>query len=62
MLQEAMKKLQIKWERARRDWDDEMTRRFDEQYIAPLKPRVKASLAAISRVGEVVGQARRECE
>jgi hypothetical protein len=62
MLQDATKKLEIKWERVRRDWDDEMARRFDVEFISPLRPRVKASLAAIGRVSDIVAQARRDCE
>jgi hypothetical protein len=30
--------------------------------VAPLKPKIKATLAALERVGSVVAQARRECE
>jgi hypothetical protein len=62
MLQEAMKHLEIRWERVKPDWDDQMARDFAAEHVAPMKPRVKSALAAIARVSEQVAKARRECE
>jgi hypothetical protein len=61
-LQDALKELMIRWERTKQKWDDQKSREFEEEMIAPLKPRIKATLAALERVGSVAAQARRECE
>ena len=61
-LQDALKELTIRWERVKHKWDDQKTREFEEDMVAPLKPKIKATLAALERVGSVVAQARRECE
>jgi hypothetical protein len=52
----------IRWERVKQLWDDQKSREIDADFIEPLKPCVRATRAALSRVGGIVGQARRECE
>jgi hypothetical protein len=61
-LQDATKELMIRWDRAKQQWNDQKSREIEEDFIAPLKPKVRATLAALSRVGSIIGQARRECE
>lgn len=61
-LQDAMKDLVIRWEKTRAKWDDEKSRQIEEEFIQPLKPKVRATLTALERVGNMIGQARRECE
>lgn len=61
-LQEAVKDLLIRWERTKAQWSDEQSRQVEADFIEPLKPRVRATLNALERVGAVVAQARRECE
>jgi hypothetical protein len=61
-LQEAYKELRLKWAEARSYWDDAMSRDFEQQHIAPLERQIKAALAAMEQLGEVVWQARRDCE
>ena len=54
--------LLIRWERAKQQWNDQKSREIEEDFIAPLKPKVRSTLASLSRVGTIVGQAKRECE
>lgn len=61
-LQDATKELLFRWERTRQNWSDQKSHEINEEFIEPLKPRVRATLAALARVGGVIGQARRECE
>jgi hypothetical protein len=61
-LQDATKELLIRWERAKQEWTDQKSRELEEDFVAPLKPKVRATLASLSRVGSIVAQARRECE
>jgi len=62
MLQEATKMMLIHWERCKEEWNDEKTREFERDFIEMLKPRLRATLAAMDRVSDQTEQARRECE
>jgi hypothetical protein len=57
-----MKDLLVRWERAKAKWDDPQSRKLEEDFIAPLKPKIRATLTALERVGAITAQARRECE
>jgi uncharacterized protein YukE len=56
----ALKHLAIKWESARDSWDDATSRAFHEEHIEPLRPKVKETLEAISRLAEVLARAARD--
>lgn len=59
---DAVKELRFRWERARSDWDDSASRRFEKEVLAPLEPMVIASIKALEHVSELMVQVRRECE
>ncbi len=61
-LTDAIKELKFRWERARSEWDDHASHRFEREVIAPLEPMVIAALKAMEQVGELSMQVRRECE
>lgn len=61
-LQHAMKTLNMRWEDARETWQDNVARRFGEEYIEPLPPQVEAALKAINRLSSAFARAREECE
>lgn len=42
-------------------WDDETNRKFQEEYLAPLEPRVKRALDAVHRLALLLARAEREC-
>lgn len=42
-------------------WNDAARSQFQETYIEPLDPKVKALLDAIRRLAEVLGNADRQC-
>jgi hypothetical protein len=42
-------------------WNDEANHKFQEIYIVPLKPKVRALLEAIERLAEVLDAADRHC-
>jgi hypothetical protein len=42
-------------------WNDEAYRKFQENYIAPLEPKVGMLLDAIQRLAEVLNSAERHC-
>ncbi|MBX3389115.1 MAG: hypothetical protein KF691_06625 [Phycisphaeraceae bacterium] len=59
---DAVKELRFRWERARSEWDDSASRRFEKEVLAPLEPMVVAAIKALEHVSELVIQVRRECE
>jgi len=61
ILQEATKVFMIKWRRAQEEWDDEKTREFEKEFIEPLKPRLRGTLAAMDRIADLASRAEHEC-
>ncbi len=58
---DAMKELRRAWDRAKGAWDDQAARRFEEDVLRELEPRVAAALKGIDQVIELSASARREC-
>jgi hypothetical protein len=61
-LQRAHKRLMDRWQQTCQEWDDVMSRDFERQYLAPLKPQTQLALAAIQRMAEVFDVLEKECE
>ena len=61
-LHDAAKELRFKWARARSEWDDAASRRFEAEVLQPLEPAIVAALKAMEHVNELMTQARRDCE
>ena len=61
-MQDALKELLMKWDRVKEQWADEKAKEFEKEYLDPLKPKVRATLSGLERVGEAISAARRECE
>lgn len=61
-LQVALKNLKIKWEDVRRDWTDSVAVRFGEEYVAPIEPKLLATVQGIDQLLQVLIQAEQECQ
>ena len=46
-LQHALKALNIRWEQTQESWQDNVARKFGDEYIEPVPPQVDAALKAI---------------
>jgi hypothetical protein len=57
----AMESLAGVIEETRSQWDDDMGRGFDAQYLAPLEPKVRRALDAIRHLADSLARAEREC-
>ncbi len=57
----ALEVLQRAWRDAAEHWDDETSRKFQEEYLVPLEPKVKRALDGIHRLTEIFANAEREC-
>lgn len=58
----AYKVLKVHWEDVKEHWQDANSRRFEETYLEPLEPQMKAALEAIGTLAELLGRAERDCE
>lgn len=61
-LQEAMKKLRLRWQETSLHWNDAVQREFEEQFQAPLEARVHETTEEMDRLDKVMIQAQKECE
>ncbi len=61
-LKDALKELRIAWYRARGEWDDGASRKFEEDVLLPLDGKIIAAIGAIARLSEVLEAARRDCD
>lgn len=61
-IREAYKTLLIQWSQAREQWDDGVSREFEQNHIAPLEKAIKSAMAGMESLGEQVWRAQRECE
>ena len=61
-LRQAMKDLQIARARIAEQWSDATHRQFEEEFLAPLEPCLRRTVAAIGELAEVMAKAQRDCE
>jgi hypothetical protein len=61
-LKMAMDKLEEAWEAARLDWNDIVSRTMEEEQLQPLLQQLRSTLDAVTRTGNVLTTACRECE
>jgi len=60
-LNEALSELRIKWDRTRTMWNDPVSASIEKEYLSPLEPRIRSTIAAMTRMQEITAKARREC-
>ena len=56
-LQKAMKRLQDRWLDTQEQWDDSVSRRFQEKHLDPIVPQMQLTLAAIHELKRVLDEA-----
>lgn len=62
MVADAAKQLIDAWRIARRDWDDDVARKFESEFLQPISPRVRGTVAAIDKLAALATRAERDCE
>jgi hypothetical protein len=60
-LVQALKDLEMRWNKTRMQWDDAMSEDIGKMVVEPLEPRVRATVSAIEKMVEVLSRAKREC-
>lgn len=61
-IRHALEELEAAWRRNSDEWDDAVSRRFAEQRLEPMIPRIKLALDAIGRMHQLLTEAQRDCE
>lgn len=59
-LQEALEALQLAWQNAQDQWQDENSRHIEETLLRPIANEISKALPAISHMTQVLAQAERE--
>lgn len=58
---DALKKLRIRFDAVKQDWDDENRRRFEKDYIEPLEGAVVGAAKGCDQLWETIQRVQREC-
>jgi hypothetical protein len=61
-VRDAFDELQIAWQEASANWNDNVSRSFCENHLEPLGPVVKLALDAVSRMSHLVDRMHRDCD
>ena len=61
-IRHALENLDIVWNQISDQWDDSVSRRFREEHLESMIPRLKLALDAISRMGLLIDEVERDCE
>lgn len=60
-LQQTLKELMLRWEKANVDWDDQVSREFKETYLNQLDSKVKTTMDAMEKMSELLRRLKRDC-
>jgi len=61
-IRHALENMEVVWNEISDQWDDSVSRRFREQHLEPMVPRLKLALDAISRMSLLIDEVERDCE
>ncbi len=59
---DGAKELKRAWLATRDYWDDEMARKFEEEFLEPIGPRLTEAVKALEHLQGVCRKAEMECE
>ena len=60
-LQQSIKDLMLKWEKANDFWDDKVSRDFEETVLNPLEPKIRMTMEAMEEMSVLLQRLKREC-
>jgi hypothetical protein len=60
-LDKAMKELRLRWLEAHAQWNDAVSKEFEDKYIAPLELDHHSATSAMDHMAILLGQAQRDC-
>jgi hypothetical protein len=57
----SLKNLSLHWDETKEQWQDVACRRFEEDHLAPLEPKIRLTLDAVARLADALERAQRDC-
>ncbi len=61
-LQQSIKDLMLKWDKANVYWDDKVSRDFKETVLNPLEPKIRVTMEAMEEMAGLLQKLKRDCE
>lgn len=61
-IRHSLENLETVWNEISDQWDDSVSRRFREQHLESMIPRLKLGLDAISRMSLLIDEVERDCD
>jgi hypothetical protein len=61
-IRHSLEQLELVWNESSANWNDVVSRNFQEHHLEPMLPRIKLALDAISRMSLLINEAERDCE
>ena len=61
-LQKSVRRINERWAATKEYWNDQVSREFEEEFLQPIVPRIKLTLAAVHTMAELFHDAESECE
>ena len=61
-IQHALEHLEMVWNESASQWNDAVSRNFQEHHLEPMVPRLKLALDAIGRMSLLINEVERDCE
>ena len=61
-LHDAWQKLELRWQGMEREWHDQVSRDFEEQYLAELAPEIARGIERMRDLAAFFQTAIKECE
>jgi hypothetical protein len=61
-IRHALEHLETVWNESSAEWNDVVSRSFQERHLEPMVPRLKLALDAISRMTLLIDEVERDCE
>jgi hypothetical protein len=58
----ALEHLETVWNESSAEWNDVVSRNFQEYHLEPMLPQIKLALDAISRMSLLISEVERDCE
>jgi hypothetical protein len=57
----ALKTLRERWDAAKEQWSDQVSRDFEKNHLDPLEGQAEAAMRAMEKIAEVLHKIRQDC-
>jgi hypothetical protein len=61
-IRHSLERLETVWNESSAEWNDIVSRNFQERHLEPMIPKIKLGLDAISRMSHLINEVERDCE